>query len=121
MDLRDSPEDAAFRLEARAWLEQNLVGPFGEARGLGRMGNEHEGRDIRLAWERALGEAGWIGIGWPTGSGGRAATMSQQVIWNEEYSRADAPARGGGMGEGLLGPTLLAYGTEAQKRPLLEP
>jgi alkylation response protein AidB-like acyl-CoA dehydrogenase len=121
MDLRDSPEDAAFRSEARTWLEENLVGPFAEARGLGRMGNEHEGRDIRMAWERALGQAGWIGIGWPTGSGGRAATMSQQVIWNEEYSRADAPARVGVMGEGLIGPTLVAYGTEAQKRRFLEP
>ena len=47
--------------------------------------------------------------------------MSQQVIWNEEYSRADAPARVGVMGEGLIGPTLVAYGTEAQKQRFLEP
>ena len=121
MDLRDSPEDAAFRGEARSWLERNLVGAFGEARGLGRAGNEHEGREIRIAWERRLGEDGWIGIGWPSEWGGRGATMSQQVIWNEEYSRADAPARVGVMGEGLIGPTLVAYGTEAQKRRFLEP
>jgi len=121
MDLRDSPEDATFRTEARTWLERNLVGAFAEARGVGRAGNEHEGREIRLAWERKLGADGWTGIGWPTAWGGRGASISQQVIWNEEYSRADAPARVGVMGEGLIGPTLIAYGTEAQKRRFLEP
>jgi len=121
MDLRDSPEDAAFRRSARAWLEQNLVGPFADARGAGRAGSEHEGREIRLSWERRLGADGWTCVGWPTEWGGRGASMSQQVIWNEEYSRADAPARVGVMGEGLIGPTLIAYGTEAQKRRFLEP
>jgi alkylation response protein AidB-like acyl-CoA dehydrogenase len=121
MDLRDSPEDATFRTEARAWLEENLVGAFGDARGLGRAGNEHEGRETRIGWERKLGEDGWIGLGWPQEWGGRGATMGQQVIWNEEYSRADAPARVGVMGEGLIGPTLVAYGTEAQKKRFLEP
>jgi len=121
MDLRDSPEDAAFRSEARSWLEENLVGAFAEARGLGRAGNEHEGRETRIGWERKLGAAGWTCLGWPKESGGRGATMSQQVIWNEEYSRADAPARVGVMGEGLIGPTLIAYGTEAQKERFLDP
>ena len=73
MDLRDSPEDAAFRAEARGWLEENLVGAFAEARGLGRAGNEHEGREIRIAWERKLGQDGWIGIGWPPAMGGPGA------------------------------------------------
>jgi alkylation response protein AidB-like acyl-CoA dehydrogenase len=121
MDLRDSPQDAAFRQEARSWLEANLVGEFAEARGLGRVGSEHLGRDIRTAWERRLGEDGWIGLGWPKAWGGREASVSQQVIWSEEYSRADAPARVGVVGEGLLAPTLIAYGTEAQKRRFLEP
>jgi len=121
MDLHESPEDAAFRKEARAWLEANLSGDFAAARGLGRVGNEHQGRDIRLAWERHLGESGWTCVGWPKSAGGRGATMAQQVAWNEEYVRADAPARVGVMGEGLLGPTLLAHGTEEQKRRFLEP
>jgi alkylation response protein AidB-like acyl-CoA dehydrogenase len=112
MDLRESPEDAAFRKEARAWLEASLSGEFAAARGLGRAGNEHEGRDIRLAWERRLGADGWSCVGWPTSAGGRGATMAQQVAWNEEYVRADAPARVGVMGEGLLGPTLISYGTD---------
>ncbi len=121
MDLHDSPEDAAFRAEARTWLEENLSGEFEKARGLGYSGSQHEEREIRLAWERHLGSAGWTCVGWPSKWGGRGASMSQQVIWNEEYVRAEAPARVGVMGEGLLGPTLIAYGTEEQKRRFLEP
>jgi alkylation response protein AidB-like acyl-CoA dehydrogenase len=121
MDLRDSPEDADFRAEARRWLAANLVGEFAEARGAGRPGREHEDREIRLAWERQLGKAHWTCVGWPTAWGGRGSSVSQQVIWNEEYVRADAPARVGVFGEGLLGPTLIAYGTDAQRRRFLEP
>jgi alkylation response protein AidB-like acyl-CoA dehydrogenase len=121
MDLRDSPEDAEFRAEARRWLASHLVGAFAEARGAGRPGREHEDREIRLDWERALGRAGWTCVGWPTHWGGRGASVSQQVIWNEEYVRADAPARVGVVGEGLLGPTLVAYGTDLQRRRFLEP
>ncbi len=121
MDLRESPEDAAFRRQARSWLEANLSGEFAEARGRGHAGNEHEGRETRLAWERHLGRNGWSCVGWPPSAGGRGATLAQQVIWNEEYVRADAPARVGVFGEGLLGPTLIAYGTEKQKRRFLEP
>jgi alkylation response protein AidB-like acyl-CoA dehydrogenase len=121
MDLHDSPEDAAFRAEARAWLEANLTGEFADARGLGRAGLQHEGRDLRMDWERQLGMEGWTCVGWPVEYGGRGAPMSQQVIWNEEYVRADAPARVNVMGEGLLGPTLIAYGTDEQKRRFLNP
>jgi alkylation response protein AidB-like acyl-CoA dehydrogenase len=121
MDLHDSPEDAAFRAEARRWLEANLSGEFAAARGLGRAGLQHEGRDLRMAWERKLGKDGWTCVGWPAEYGGRGAPMSQQVIWNEEYVRADAPARVNVLGEGLLGPTLIAYGTDDQKRRFLDP
>ncbi len=121
MDLHDSPEDAAFRAEARHWLEANLTGEFAEVRGLGRAGLQHEGRGLRSAWERKLGEDGWTCVGWPLEYGGRGAPVSQQVIWNEEYVRADAPARVNVMGEGLLGPTLIAYGTDEQKRRFLNP
>src|SRR5579884_2505408 len=121
MDLHDSPEDASFRDQARSWLESNLQGPFAEARGLGRAGNEHEGRELRMAWERHLGASSWTCVGWPQAYGGRGASMAQQVIWNEEYVRADAPARVGVFGEGLLGPTLIAYGTDEQRSRFLEP
>ena len=87
----------------------------------GGPGSQHEGRELRMAWERKLGADGWTCVGWPVEYGGRAAPMSQQVIWNEEYVRADAPARVNVMGEGLLGPTLIAYGTDAQKKRFLNP
>ena len=111
------------RLPSRGadWLEANLTGEFAEARGLGRAGLQHEGRGLRTAWERKLGVDGWTCVGWPVEYGGRGAPMSQQVIWNEEYVRADAPARVNVMGEGLLGPTLIAYGTEEQKSRFLKP
>jgi alkylation response protein AidB-like acyl-CoA dehydrogenase len=73
----------------------------------------------RLAWERRLGEGGWIGLGWPAGDGGRGLPWSQQVIFYEEYARAGAPGRVGHMGEQLLGPTLLMYGTPEQKARFL--
>jgi alkylation response protein AidB-like acyl-CoA dehydrogenase len=121
MDLRDSPEDAEFRAEARQWLDDNLAGEFAGARGAGRPGREHEDREVRLAWEQLLGRDRWSCVGWPATWGGRGATLSQQVIWNEEYVRADAPARVGVFGEGLLGPTLIAHGTDAQRHRFLEP
>ena len=121
MDLRDSPDDAAFREEVRSWIADNLVGEFAAAGDVGGPGREHVGFDIRLAWEQVLGDAGWTCLDWPAEWGGRGATMAQQVIWNEEYVRSSCPARVGVFGEGLLGPTLIAYGTEEQKKRFLEP
>jgi alkylation response protein AidB-like acyl-CoA dehydrogenase len=112
---------AAFRDEVRDWLEANLTGEFAHARGLGGPGREHEGFEIRLAWERHLGKAGWTCLGWPTQYGGRDATLEEQVVFHEEYARADAPARVGHIGEGLIGPTLLEYGTDEQRRRFLPP
>jgi alkylation response protein AidB-like acyl-CoA dehydrogenase len=121
MDLRDSPEDAAFRDEVQTWIDENRVGEFARAGDIGGPGREHEGFEIRLEWERILGNARWTCLGWPVEWGGRGASIAQQVIWNEEYVRARCPARVGVFGEGLLGPTLIAYGTDAQKRRFLEP
>jgi alkylation response protein AidB-like acyl-CoA dehydrogenase len=110
-----------FRAEVRAWLEDNLTGEFADARGLGGPGREHEGFEQRLAWEKHLGKAGWTCLGWPVEFGGRNATLDEQVIFFEEYARADAPHRMGHIGEGLIGPTLIDFGTEAQQRRFLPP
>ncbi|MBH0781489.1 acyl-CoA dehydrogenase family protein [Nocardia bovistercoris] len=107
--------DARFSAEVRAWLADNLDGEFRELRGLGGPGREHEAFDERLAWDRHLAAAGWTCLGWPEEYGGRAATIRQQVIFHEEYAKANAPARVSHMGEELLGPTVLAFGTQAQK------
>jgi len=74
---------------------------------------------VRLAWERELGAAGWVGLGWPVERGGRGASLTQQVIFAEEYSRANAPARVNHMGENLVGPTLIAFGTAEQQARVL--
>jgi alkylation response protein AidB-like acyl-CoA dehydrogenase len=121
LDFRESTEDVAYRTEVREWLEHHLVGDFGDARGLGGMGREHEGFEVRLAWEQLLGKAGWTCLGWPVDHGGRAATLTQQVIWAEEYSRANAPARVNHIAEHLLGPTIIAFGTPEQQRRFLPP
>ncbi|GAA3802568.1 acyl-CoA dehydrogenase family protein [Streptomyces coacervatus] len=105
MDFGFSAQDEAFRAEARAWLSEHAEG----------------GQDRRV-WERTLGKAGWIGLGWgESGYGNRSATLTQQVVWAEEYARSGAPPRSGHIGEKLLAPTLLAHGTESQKSRFLPP
>ncbi|MFF3466732.1 acyl-CoA dehydrogenase family protein [Streptomyces sp. NPDC002619] len=105
MDFGFTVEDEAFRVEARDWLAGNV----------GRT------RD-RRTWERALGAAGWIGIGWPEGGyGNRTTTLTQQVAWAEEYARSGAPPRSGHIGENLLAPTLIGHGTADQKCRFLPP
>lgn len=103
-----------FRQQARSWLEANVTGDFASLRGRGGPGDEEVGFEIRAAWERKLGEAGWIGLGWPTKFGGRGAGLEDQIVWAQEYARAQAPARVNHMGENLLAPTLIAYGTKEQ-------
>ena len=113
--------DEEFRAEVKAWLADNLVGEYASLKGRGGPGDEEIGFEIRERWERVLGEAGWIGLGWPTEFGGRNATVAQQIIWAEEYARAQAPGRVNHMGENLLGPTLIAHGTAAQCDRFLPP
>lgn len=119
MDLQHSPEDEAFRREVREWLADNLVGEFAALRGKGGSGREHEMFEERRAWNKHLAASGWTCLGWPTEAGGRGLSLFQQVIFHEEYARANAPARVNHLGEELLGPTLLAFGTEEQRKRFL--
>ncbi|HLG00117.1 MAG TPA: acyl-CoA dehydrogenase family protein [Acidimicrobiia bacterium] len=119
MDLAFSASDEAFRVEVREYLEELLTGEFSALRGLGGSGSEHEAFDERLVWERRLAADGWICLGWPVEHGGRDLPLTQQVIFYEEYARADAPARVGLIGEGLLGPTIMAFGTDDQRARFL--
>jgi alkylation response protein AidB-like acyl-CoA dehydrogenase len=121
MDLRDLPADRAFRAEVREFLASAVVGEFAALGGRGGSGDETYGFETRLKWERVLANAGWTCLGWPTDYGGRGASITEQVIFNEEYTRALAPGRVSILGEGLLGPTLIHYGTEAQKQRFLPP
>ncbi|MFF3121404.1 acyl-CoA dehydrogenase family protein [Streptomyces sp. NPDC057908] len=108
MDFAFDAADDAFRQEARSWLDAHLTQPCATEGG--------------RAWEQELGRAGWIGLGWDNhgaGHGNRHASLTQQVVWAEEYARVSAPARVGHIGENLLAPTLIAYGTQAQKQRFL--
>ncbi|MFJ6798140.1 acyl-CoA dehydrogenase family protein [Streptomyces sp. NPDC091268] len=117
MDFSFDAEDEELRGLARAWLEEHLTGPYARAVGLGGPGSEHEGAPDRRAWERELGRGGWIGQGWevPDGAyGQRRLSLTGQVVWAEEYAALRAPGRVGHIGENLLAPTLIAYGTREQ-------
>ncbi len=121
MDLRDRPEDEAFRKEIRAWLADHVTGAFAALGGRGGSGDETYGFETRLEWEHLLAADGWTCIGWPTDHGGRGASVAHQVIFNEEYVRAKAPGRVSILGEGLIGPTIIQYGTADQKARFLPP
>ncbi|MFF3909335.1 acyl-CoA dehydrogenase family protein [Streptomyces sp. NPDC001848] len=105
MDFEPDPHDEVFRAQARTWLHTHLHTPH-----------------TRRSWERTLGRAGWIGLSWPEdGYGNHRATLTQQVVWAEEYVRSQAPPRSGHIGENLLAPTLLTHGTQDQKSRFLPP
>ncbi|MBF4162093.1 acyl-CoA dehydrogenase family protein [Nocardioides acrostichi] len=119
MDLSYSPADEAFRAEVRTFLEDSLAGEWAPLRGLGGPGRDHEALDERLEWNRYLAREGWTCVGWPTEHGGRGLSLWQQVVFGEEYARADAPATVNHLGEQLLGPTLIAFGTPEQQQRFL--
>jgi alkylation response protein AidB-like acyl-CoA dehydrogenase len=117
VDLRDTPEEAAFRAELRAWLEDNLPDDLrGHRGGTARF----EGPELR-AWSRALYDAGYSGLTWPKEYGGGGAPYTYQAIFLEELARAEAPPHVGVIGLGMAGPTIMAHGTEAQKARYLVP
>ncbi len=120
MDFEYSPEQEAFRAEVRAWLEANfprelkIDDPMDE-----RIAPNREIFEKRREWQKKLAAAGWVGIDWPKAYGGRAANLMEQVIFDEEYFRVGAPILPSYLGVWLLGPTLMHWGTEEQKKKYL--
>ena len=110
MQLRDSPEEAAFREEVRAWLADNLTDDLRGGRG-GAARFEEWGRE----WSRNLGEAGDAALTWPKEYGGGGAPYSHQAILLEELARSQAPGHIGVIGLGMAGPTIIVHGTDEQK------
>lgn len=110
MDLDFTPEEERFRSDARAWLAANK--PVAEQCG----DDPRERGEFDKAWQRRMFDGGWAGINWPVQYGGRGASLMEQVIWYEEFARAQAPDPTTlfvGLKHG--GPTLMACGTEEQK------
>ncbi len=117
MDLNDTPEQAAHRQEVRAWLEQHRA----EAPPRSGSSEDTDYTDARRAWQRKLAEAGLAGVTWPPEYGGRGLGPMGQVTINQEISKAQVPGILDVIGIGMLGPCLIAHGTEAQKGRYLGP
>ncbi|MFL6277403.1 MAG: acyl-CoA dehydrogenase [Blastocatellia bacterium] len=117
MDLNLTPQEQQFRDEFRDWLASNR--PDGWEDQARRGEGSRERFDFLRAWQKKMFEAGWVGIHWPKAYGGRGATLVEQTIFIEEMARQNAPPLINVLGLSLLGPTLIAYGNEAQKQRYL--
>src|SRR3990172_8868569 len=115
MDLHDTPEQARFRTAVRSWLRQNLPADWGTP-AWREPTSATERVDFARAWQRRLFDGGWAGLDWPRQHGGRGAGPLEQVIYLEEYARVAAPDLIQlSVGTSLVGPTLIAHGTRAQR------
>jgi len=112
MDLNLTAEEKQFRDELRIWLETNVPKDWNEW----REKPIEESFPYLRAWQRKLYEGGWAAVSWPKEYGGRSASLMQQSIFWEEMARVEAPPMANSLGLGLIGPTIIAYGTDAQKK-----
>jgi alkylation response protein AidB-like acyl-CoA dehydrogenase len=115
MDLNLSAEELKFRDELRAWLSANVPRDWDERR--------EESLEVRFdylkRWQHKLYQGGWAGISWPKEYGGRGASLMEQVIFWQEMALASAPPLANVLGLGIIGPTIIAFGTEEQKKRYL--
>jgi alkylation response protein AidB-like acyl-CoA dehydrogenase len=116
MELTYAPEDEQFRAEIRAWLTDNLPkGWFDEGFDM----TAEERKKFNDEWPTKLFQGGWICATWPKEYGGKGLSTMQGVVLSEEFARAKAPMRADFFGDTLVGPTLLQWGTEEQKKEFL--
>jgi alkylation response protein AidB-like acyl-CoA dehydrogenase len=120
LDLQDSPREAEFRAEARAFLEQHAP-----AEAIPQYHKEFVADEVLVerhrAWQRTLCERGWGALMWPREYGGRGLGPIEQIVWNQELSRVGLGPSLFMVGIGMAGPTIIAHGSEAQKRRFLAP
>lgn len=121
MDFSFSEQDEAFRREFRSWLDANLPAGHRKADFTIEFFADEEGEqwEKRLAWHKKMHSGGWVAIHYPKEYGGRGASLIQQFIYNEELARAGAPQLVNGQGIGLVGPTLMHWGTDEQRQRYL--
>jgi alkylation response protein AidB-like acyl-CoA dehydrogenase len=117
VDLDDTPEQGQFRARARAWLETNR----GQAPPRSGSHEDSAWIDARRAWQRRLAEAGLAGVTWPQEFGGQGLGPMEQVTANQEIARVGVPGILDVIGIGMLGPCLIAHGSEEQKTRHLGP
>ena len=118
MNLDIGGDHSEFQDEVRTWLAEHLVGEFKEHLGVGSP-TDDTAWDVRVEWERELSKGNWLGLTWPLEYGGRGLGLAQEIVFEYEYARAAAPARVNTQALELLGPTLLAFGSEEQKHRFL--
>jgi alkylation response protein AidB-like acyl-CoA dehydrogenase len=123
MNFDDTRQEAAFRTEARAWIDANAPREFEEELSKASLGRikllKHDIVEVAKAWQKKKSEARWVCLHWPKEYGGRGATAIERVIWQQEegiYFKLTSPFQ---IGEGMCGPTLMAYASEADKRRYL--
>ena len=113
MDFNDTPEEARFREEASSWLAENA--PTDDAfRALSPL-------EQAKVWQKRKYDAGWACIGWAPDFGGRGASAIEEVIWRQEESQYDLPANFFLIGQGMIGPTLMAWASDEDKARFLPP
>jgi len=120
MDFNDSPEEAAYRAKVRSWLDANATLRDPD-KTRNNMLDEAEGELIAKAkaWQAKKTEEGWACLRWPKEYGGQGASAMESVIFNQEEGRYDLPPSIYGIGHGMLGPTIMAHGTDEQKKRFL--
>jgi len=116
MDLTYPPEAESFRKEIRAWLEENLPPGWFEP---GFSMSSDERLHFSETWTEKLFAGGWICAGWPVEYGGKGLTLMEQVVLNEEFANASTPVRADFFGDTLVGPTILQWGTDEQKKEFI--
>ena len=117
MDFDDTPEEALFRAEARAWLEAHAWPRSARSAAARRRWRDPSPKAQAAhvaacrSWQSILHQGGWAGITWPAQYGGRGGTPMQQIIFNQEQARFDVSTGSLTVGLGMVGPTLLRWGT----------
>jgi len=123
MDFEDTPAEAAFRAEARAWLEKNAEALADGERGftIAEFRRRPDAIPRAKEWMARKADGRWACLSWPEEFGGRGASRIEAVLWEQEEARFRVPPNMFTIGQGMLGPTLMAHGSDAQKSRYLGP
>lgn len=119
MNLEETSAEKLFREEVRTWMASHLCGEYESLRNASGLGSPGFEATLAKKWEQELAAGKWIGLGWGKSIGGRELPLSHEIIFHEEYVRCGGPGRIGHIGEHLLGPTLIDYGTQEQQQRFL--
>ena len=125
MNFNDTPQEAAFRQQARDWIKAHAPREYAEDLESSPVGTVQirgiDGMAASKAWQKKKADAGWACLHWPKEFGGRGSTPIERVIWSQEEGTYSKLSRPFGIGQGMCGPTLMAYANEEHNRRYLPP